>query len=109
MFFKDKFIPQVFYYDDKDAASLLNLYERLKNAYSVFKWKQNLLINKEPNDIDEQEIKIPDDGLQMMQLKHDLSTKFKVLDKQNFYSHIKSSQFTMVFFFLPCKNFLLNH
>jgi len=80
------------------------LYERLKNYELVNEWKANLFkIQSEPSSIDDMEIEFYEDDYEMIILKAKLLNDFDILTNHNFYSYIRSSPHTIVFFYLPCK------
>lgn len=103
--FQQYFLPRIF---DYSQGNLKILFQRLKNYESVQEWKQSLFrIQYDPNDIDDSEIELNENDLEnYIHLKATLNNSFNVLTNTNFYAHINSSPFTIVFFYLPCKFFL---
>ena len=61
----------------------------------------------DPNDIDDVEIELPANDIDFINLKSGLQDNFSILSEQSFHSYIKKSNFTIVFFYLPCK-YILN-
>ena len=96
-------MPKVFVFSEKN---LQILFQRLKNYELTSKWKSNLFKQlSDPNNLDdEDDAKMPDNDLEMLKLKTDLKNYFKVLTMNNFYAHVESAQFTIVFIYLPCIN-----
>ena len=86
------------------SQRLSDLHEKASSLAYHLEWKNKLFKKElEPNDENDEEIRPPDDGYELLRIKSNLKKKFQVLDDDNFDSFIKSTHFTIVFFYLPCK------
>ena len=94
-------MPKVSYYNEKN---LRILFQHLKNFELANEWKNSLSkVQLEPNDLDDEDVEFLENELEMLKLKSNLKTYFNVLSHDNFKFYVSSTNFAIVFFYLPCK------
>jgi hypothetical protein len=104
---KKKFVPKVFDLNELNFNKRLDNLVRRIIAYEKYEnWKKSVLEElNEPNELDDELIETIDDTKELANFKKALEFHFRILSKNDFYSHLSSHSFNLVLFYSPCETF----
>ena len=85
------------------VSAIKSIYDRLL-SYMRFKQDQDRIfqVTTEPNDVDDEWLKLPEDDLVLIETKSQLKVDLIELASGNFENELGEKPIVWVFFYLPC-------